>query len=257
MSNLSDMSRHDTTPLSARSLALSVLLGTHPPELSVRSLVALGELFGIAGGTMRTALSRLAAAGDVVVDDGRYRLIGAQLERQRSQDIGRRPPPRHWDGHWHSIVTAPDQRDITSRRTFRTTMANHRFGELRPDIWMRPANLAAPPADPSTLLVTGSLEGVDPTLLVERLWALGDIIATSEALVDELDRLRGGLDWSSPESLPAAFVASARVVRFLRREPQLPGNLTPPGWPVDEVRRRYDDFESQFQGLLSGFLRTR
>ena len=35
-------------PLTARSLMLSTLLGTHPPSLPVRALVAVGELFGFA-----------------------------------------------------------------------------------------------------------------------------------------------------------------------------------------------------------------
>jgi hypothetical protein len=72
-------------PLDARSLALSVLLGSHPPVLPARALVALAELFGIAGGTMRTALSRMVAAGELEAADGRYRLAGRLLERQRAQ----------------------------------------------------------------------------------------------------------------------------------------------------------------------------
>ena len=79
-------------PLDARSLALSVLLGSHPPVLPARALVALAELFGVAGGTMRTALSRMVAAGELEAADGRYRLAGRLLERQRAQDIGRSQP---------------------------------------------------------------------------------------------------------------------------------------------------------------------
>ena len=43
-------------PLSARSVVLSALLGTHPPTLPGRSLVALAELFGIRPGTARTSM---------------------------------------------------------------------------------------------------------------------------------------------------------------------------------------------------------
>ena len=65
--------------------------GCEPPVLPVRSLVAVGELFGIAPGTMRTALSRMVAAGELSVDDDGYRLVGRLLERKAAQDIGRRP----------------------------------------------------------------------------------------------------------------------------------------------------------------------
>ena len=88
-------------PLDARSVALSVLLGSHPPVLPARALVALAELFGIAGGTMRTALSRMVAAGDLESTDGRYRLASRLLDRQQAQDIGRRHPVQRWDGGWH------------------------------------------------------------------------------------------------------------------------------------------------------------
>ena len=43
-------------PLTARSVLLSVLLGSHPPELPVRALVGAAELFGISHGSARVAL---------------------------------------------------------------------------------------------------------------------------------------------------------------------------------------------------------
>ena len=46
--------------LPARSVLASILLGTHPPRLSSRALVAAGALFDISEGTVRTALSRIA-----------------------------------------------------------------------------------------------------------------------------------------------------------------------------------------------------
>ena len=94
--------------LDARSLALSALLGTHPPALPSRAFVALAGLFGIAGGTMRTALSRMAAAGEVEAAEGWYRLTGRLLDRQLAQDIGRRPPTPAWDGRWHTVIAAAD-----------------------------------------------------------------------------------------------------------------------------------------------------
>ena len=62
------------TPLTARSVAISALLGYHPPALPVRELVKVGGLFGIAERTTRVALTRMAADGDVVVEGGVYRL---------------------------------------------------------------------------------------------------------------------------------------------------------------------------------------
>ena len=82
-------------PLTARSLVASTLLGTQPPVLPGRVLVRLAELFGIAEGTTRVALSRMVAAGELEVDDGRYRLVGpALLARQATQEHGRVVPQK-------------------------------------------------------------------------------------------------------------------------------------------------------------------
>lgn len=242
-------------PLSPRSLALSVLLGSHPPELPARAFVALAELFGIAGGTMRTALSRMVATGDVVSSDGYYRLAGRQLDRQRAQDAGRRPPTGSWDRRWHTIVPVADQRDLADRRRFRSLMANHRFGELRPDIWMRPSDLDPPAARSDWIVTTGDLDGIDPDRLVRRLWDLPAIAAEAHHLLERLARLRATADWNEPASIPELFTASAAVVRFLRNEPLLPNELTPTEWPVDRVRMTYDEFEADHQRVLQRFLR--
>ena len=58
------------SPLSARSVALSVLLGMPEGRLPVRDLVAAGNMCDIAPATMRVALSRLVSSGELTVDDG-------------------------------------------------------------------------------------------------------------------------------------------------------------------------------------------
>lgn len=247
-------SRNTTRPLNARSVALSILLGSHPPELPARAFVALAELFGIPGGTMRTALSRMVAAGDVTSDDGRYRLAGRQVERQGAQDAGRQAPATAWDGRWHTIVAVDDQRDLAERRRFRSIMANGRYGELRPDIWTRPSNLGDAPTEPGWLVTTGAIDGIDPTSLVQRLWRLDVVAADAHRLLAEMSDRRERCDWGDDASIPALFTTSATVVRFLRREPLLPDALTPDAWPVDTVRATYDEFEADHQRLLQRFL---
>lgn len=246
--------------LNARSLALSALLGTHPPALPARALVALAELFGIAGGTMRTALSRMVAAGEVAADSGWYRLAGRLLDRQQAQDIGRRPPAPDWDGRWHTVIAASDQRELADRRQFRAVLTDHRFGELRPDTWLRPANLPSPDLGPAAYVVTGPIASTDgranePALL-DRLWDLASIARSAEQLLDRIDAVRAGTDLTDHSSIPEAFTLSAAVVRFLRAEPLLPAALTPDDWPVDDLRRRYDELEHGLQTTLRSFLRT-
>src|ERR1700678_2009554 len=86
------------TPLTARSVALSTLLGYHPPALPISALVKVGELFGIADRATRVALTRMVRDGDVTVDNGVYRLSERLLRRQAQQDGLTSPPTRRWTG---------------------------------------------------------------------------------------------------------------------------------------------------------------
>lgn len=242
--------------LNARSLALSALLGTHPPALPTRAFVALAELFGIAGGTMRTALSRMAAAGEVEAADGWYRLTGRLLDRQQAQDIGRRPPTPAWDGRWHTVIAAADQRELADRRHFRAVLSHHRFGELRPDTWLRPANLPAPRLDATAFVLTGTIDRTDEPTLVLRLWDLVAIAATARRLLGGIEQLRSSTDLGEHAAIPATFTLAATIVRFVRSDPLLPAALTPDDWPLDELRRRYDDLERDLQATLRDFLRS-
>jgi len=95
-------------PLTARSVALSTLLGYHPPALPVSALVKVGSLFGIAERTTRVALTRMVTEGDVIADNGVYRLTERLLRRQEQQDEARSPRSKEWDESWEmAVVTAP------------------------------------------------------------------------------------------------------------------------------------------------------
>jgi phenylacetic acid degradation operon negative regulatory protein len=245
-------------PLSARSVILSALLGTHPPELPARALVALAERFGIRAGTTRTSLSRMVANGELSGADGWYRLAGRLLERQREQDSGRVRNDQVWDGSWITVIAVNDRRSMTDRRAFRRSMEGARMAELRPDIWLRPANLEGPPASSEVIVTCGRLEVADPRALVDRLWPIDELESRAVQLRDALERQRPMLDDDeTPESgfggLPRSFMIAAAVVRFLRIEPQLPEELAPRPWTPPTLRPLYDEFDAAFQRQLRAF----
>ena len=237
-------------PFNARSLVLSVLLGLPSPQLTTPSLMRLAALFDVAPGTMRTALSRLVATGDLVVEEGRYELRGRLLERKESQDIGRRPAA-DWDGSWWIVAVTLANRQVAARREFRTRMVNARMGELRPDTWLRPANLPGPHVDRDVVVVRGPCSGDRPEDLVGRLWDLRAIAERCFVLLGELDEVTGGITDGDVRTVPAAMMRAAAVVRFLRDDPLLPPSLTPSPWPVDELRDRYRTFDRRFGRLLA------
>lgn len=244
-------------PLSPRSIVLSVLLGTHPPAMRAAPLVEFTSLFGISEGSLRTALSRMAAAGELTVDDGVYRLSGRLLDRQREQDTGRHGPPPAWDGTWWIAAVHADRRSVGERRFFRAAAVAARFGELRPDTWMRPANIDVAVDLPDTIVTRGPLVHGDPQELVGRLWDLDSLARTAQAHLDRLGPTGASLDRGQHDAaLADAFMTLAAAQRFLRTEPQLPDELAVSRGAAD-LRARYDEVATAFQRRLAAFLQRR
>ncbi len=248
---------------SARSLALSLLLGTHPPCLPTSVLVASGSLFGINAGTMRTALSRMAAKGEVAPTGEGYELAGSLLDRQVRQDRGRRSPTAEWDGRWYTVTPLQPARGLADRRDLRGRLERAGFGELRPDYWLRPANRDLPDLGSDLIVALGELLVDDLDPLVEKLWPLKTIQADATRRLDELQLLtarEAELDGNAPDAdlgpwLVETFAVSADIVRFLTREPRLPPSLVSQPWAPDVLRREYNGLERLFQRHLARFLR--
>ncbi len=241
-------------PLNARSIVLSVLLGTHPPQMPVGRILEFTTLFELADSTVRTALSRMVAAGDLVNDDGIYRLAERLIERQAQQDAGRHDPPGQWDGTWWTVAVVSDRRTLTERREFRSRATGSRLGELRPDLWLRPANIAIATDLPDVVITRGPLITGNARDLVARLWDLGDLQRRSEIHRNALDRAAAQLESGVDRALADAFVALAGAQQFLRVEPQLPTELAP-DVAGTTLRSCYADVVAEFQSQLASFFR--
>jgi phenylacetic acid degradation operon negative regulatory protein len=232
-------------PLTARSVLLSTLLGYHPPELPVSALVRVAGLFGIAEGTTRAALSRLAAAGEVAAADGTYRLTGRLVRRQAWQDDSASPRSTPWTGRWEMAVVTTPARPQSERVALRRDMADLRLAELREGVWMRPDNLARPAEGVAAAQCTFfHCDYPDSRDLSGRLWDLPAWARTARQLHSELGHTGGLRD---------GFMLIAQVVGHLRVDPYLPPELLPPDWPGQILRSRYTAFRDQFAQRLRDY----
>lgn len=249
--------------LTARSVLLSVLLGTEPPRLPVRTLVRTTELFGIAEGTTRTALSRMASAGEVEADDGWYALASDRLlARQARQSASRLARTGPWTGgRWvQAVVVASSRRAAAERSALRAALAAARLAELREGVWLRPDNLDVDP-DGSPLLGGEALrwfravaEG-DPAALAAQLWDLGAWAERARELRSRMAGLVGPLEAGDPRGLADGFVLSADVLRHLQADPLLPAELLPADWPGGALRDDYDRYDAAYRAVLRTWMR--
>ncbi|MER6136062.1 PaaX family transcriptional regulator C-terminal domain-containing protein [Streptomyces sp. NPDC001815] len=230
-------------PLSARSVVLSLLLGVHPPALPVRDLVRGVEPFGIAGSTLRAALSRMVTAGDLRRADGVYRLSERLLERQRRQDEAVHPRTRAWDGSWETVVVTATGRGPAERAELRAELSGLRLAELREGVWLRPANLRLRwPGSLNDLTQRFTARPEQPArALAESLWPLDEWAHAADALLAHVARTERPAD---------RFAAFAAVVRHLVTDPVLPGELLPANWPAPALRAVYADYRAEVLAAL-------
>ena len=252
-------------PFTARSVVASTLLGSHPPRLSVDALVRSGALFQLSAGTVRVALSRMVAAGELTTNDGSYALAGHLLIRQSRQDESRRglAAGAVWDGQWEMAVIDSEARSAADRAALRDSMGRLRLAELREGLWMRPANLdrhrqnvARGIAD--TACRWFNAQPMDASSdLAARLWDIGEWQKGSQALLGELKALIPRVRQSDPKVLPAGFTVNAAVLRHLQADPLLPESLLPRSWTGPRLRSRFEEFDAEFNAVWRTWLRGR
>ncbi len=223
--------------MTARSVVLSVLLGAHPAWATSAELLHLTADFGIREQTLRVALTRMVAAGDLVRSDDGYRLSDRLTDRQRRQDDALNPRTRHWDGSWITLAIIAVGMDARARAAMRNTLQIKRFGELREGVWLRPDNLDDElPAEVIDRVRVLHAHDDDPGELAQRLWGLGGWSRTGQGLL---------VGMAAARDIPQRFVAAAAMVRHLLTDPVLPDELLPPDWPGAELRKVYADFAAE------------
>lgn len=220
--------------LTARSVVLSVLLGAHPAWSTAAELLRLTSDFGIREPTLRVALTRMTSGGDLVRSDDGYRLSDRLLARQRRQDDALNPATREWNGDWITVVITAVGTEARTRAALRTALMDHRFGELREGMWLRPDNLDGQlPAIIDGRVRVLRTRDDNPEDLACQLWDLAAWSKTGHRLLDQM---------SAAATIPDRFVLAAAMVRHLLTDPVLPAGLLPADWPADRLRTAYAEF---------------
>jgi len=239
-------------PLTARSVIASLLLGMHPPRMRGLQLVRWCALFGVAEGTARVALHRMAARGELVASDGSYELAGALAARQRAQDWSLDPEPLDWSGEWRLGVVERGSRAATRRQHLRDAMRRLRFAELREGVWLRPDNLPASAATPGARAIADEQarwfnarpdgDGAElVALFAPDAWA-----SEARVLCTRLEHTADALAREPEGAIADAFVLGAATLQHVRADPLLPAELLATPWPGRALRDVYHAYQDAF-----------
>ena len=249
-------------PLSPRSLVASLLLRTRPPRMRGSRLVQWCDLFGVAEGTTRVALSRMVERGELRSRDGTYELAGRVQSRRSAQDWSLDPEPVPWNGEWCMAVVTAGPRDAAERAALRDAMRRVRCAELREGVWTRPDNLlrASAPSEAWQTVAeqcswwSGTPNG-DAGLLVAELFDSEGWSTRAEMLTGRLHVVTRALTAADDGSLAEGFVVGAASVAHLRADPLLPVELVADARTGELLRGAYRAYEQAFSAALRTWFR--
>ena len=234
----------------ARSAVVD-LYGDHLREhgwwAPVAGVVRLAQSCGVTPAATRTAVSRLVREGWLVsrTDEGARGYAATPLAQDRLRRAHRRiyaTGPPAWDGRWH-VVVVEHHGDRRRRDQVAASLGYLGYGHLAAATWVSP--WASPELGDvldghgaGWTAWTGRPEGSrSPEELARRLWDLPGLAAAYGDFARTLPPPRAGLAALPPES---AYPLRTRLVhewrKFLFRDPGLPEEVLPPGWPAAEVR---------------------
>ena len=241
--------------MNARSALFDVYgdhLRTRGGEAPVAALVRLLAPLDIAAPAVRTAISRMVRQQWLVavrLDQGPGYRLSARAERRLTEAATRiyRRGIAPWDGQWH-LLAVDHVPERGARERIRTGLGYLGYAPLRDGTWISPRESG----EVDTLLET---EGVrarrfwarhdgDDAALAAQAWDIDGLgraytrwLGDAETIVDD-----AALGEDKPDR--DSFVVRSRLVhewrKFLFRDPGLPQELLPTGWPGEAAAAFFD-----------------
>jgi phenylacetic acid degradation operon negative regulatory protein len=187
--------------ITPKILIISMLHVSNNRAMPIKVLIAMGNLFGFSGNTIRVTTTRLVRDGRIESDErGLYRLKGTDTPISRFVDSWRSEESRvkDWDGSW--ICCLLPKATVVQQRKNSKALALLGFREGLPQLWVRPNNLTLGLAEIRELQIHQGMDTDSEIFLGGRfsprhvemwkrdLWPEAEIIRISKAAREQLER---------------------------------------------------------------------
>jgi phenylacetic acid degradation operon negative regulatory protein len=215
-------------------------------EARLQALTELLAVFGIGESTARVVLARMRREGWFETSrEGRQTVYRLTERGWRLLDEGRARifdrGPGAWDGEWRMVIYAVPESDRADRERMRRTLAWLGFGPLASSVWISPhprlddvAAAAGAGAGRVELLTCRSRGAEEDRRMAARCWDLERLGTDYTAFVERLAALPGAPALArlpGPEALRLRIELVSAYRTFPFRDPDLPAELLPEGWP--------------------------
>jgi len=240
-----------------KSLILDILSATDPTPIPQGVFLQAARVFRLKENTVRVALNRLAARGQLESRGAGPRRRYALSPRSRILNAhilaAQTLRPRPWNGDWIAVIAWAPGVGRRERDRLRQALRVLKLANLQPGVWVRPDNLDL------------SLEAVlrEYGLEEEVLWTCGPLHhgRKDAALVRdlfELDRAARAIDRACRDlqtsvrrldtltrerALVETFTVGGRAIKTLFDDPLLPAELLPADWRGDDLRDRFARYD--------------
>jgi phenylacetic acid degradation operon negative regulatory protein len=216
-------------------------------EVRLADFTKLLALFDVEAPTVRVNLSRLRKEGWFTTRRvGRETVYSLTPHMLEILDEGRerifRRRDETWEGRWTMAIYQVPESERAFREQLRKQLAWHGFGQLSPSTWLSPHNLISEVRDIATenpharvdALWCGTGDPDEDRELAARCWDLEALGADYQRFIHTYTALDNE-PLNAAKDGRTALLERMRIIgdyrRFLFRDPYLPQELQPEGWP--------------------------
>lgn len=226
--------------------------------VSSGSVIEVLQGIGVSEEATRSTVSRMARRGLLHrVRSGRRSYLEPTERLRGVLDDGHRrvwelsPVNRSWDGSWTTVAFSLPDSWSRQRHDLRHRLGWARFGMLQPGLWVAPGRVDVPEViaglglDDHLVVTHGrTLPPTRPADLVRRGFDLSALEVRYRHFVDRWGETPpAGVQGAMAQEL----LLHGEWLELIRRDPRLPADLLPPGWPAIEAEQVFRRLAVQYR----------